>query len=214
VINAYGQAAERAAKLDLSVIELHGAHGYLLHSFLSPISNRRTDAYGGSSAKRMRLVMEIADRIRTVWPQSRALGIRLNAHDFLDDGLTIEDTVEIAAAFKAHGGDYVSISAGAIRGDAKISAAPGYLAPFSSQVRKQAGIATFVTGMIITAQQANQIIADGHADMLSIGRAFLDDPRWVWHAAQALGATVDYPMQYDLSRPDAWRGAQMVRPQT
>ncbi len=212
VIAAYGQAAERAARLDLSVIELHGAHGYLLHSFLSPISNRRSDAYGGSLVNRMRLVMEVVERVRSAWPDDRALGIRLNAHDWLPEGMTIEETVEIARAFKARGGDYVSVSAGAITGDAKIPAAPGYLIPYASQVRRDADVATFVTGMIVDPRQANDLVAQGHADMISIARGFLDNPRWVWHAAQALGAKVQYPMQYELSNPSAWRGAEMVRP--
>lgn len=211
VLDAYGQAAERATRLDLSVIELHGAHGYLLHSFLSPISNRRSDGYGGSLAKRMRLVMEVVERVRAAWPAGRVLGIRLNAQDWLPEGMTADDTVEIARAFKGCGGDYVSVSAGAISGDAKIPAAPGYLVPFSSRIRREANIPTFVTGMIIDPHQANAVIADGHADMLSIARGFLDDPRWVWHAAQALGTSVEYPMQYALSHPGAWRGAELVR---
>jgi NADPH2 dehydrogenase len=212
VIAAYGQAAERAARLDLSVIELHGAHGYLLHSFLSPVSNRRTDGYGGSLQNRMRLILEVTERVRAAWPSDRVLGIRLNSHDWLPDGLTIDDTVEIARAFQAGGGDYVSISAGALTSEAKIPAAPGYLAPHAAQIRSRAGMPTFVTGMIVDPHQANEIIASGQADMLSIARAFLDDPRWVWHAAQALGAAVPYPMQYQLSRPGTWRGAEMLRP--
>jgi len=209
---AYGQAAERAARLDVGVIELHAAHGYLLHSFLSPVSNRREDGYGGSLAQRMRLVLEVTQRVRQAWPSDRVLGIRLNAHDWLPGGLTVEDTIEIAQAFVANGGDYVSISAGALTGETKIPAAPGYLVPFASRVRNGARVPTFVTGMIVEPKQANAIIADGHADMLSIARAFLDDPRWVWHAAQALGAAVPYPMQYALSSPASWQGAALLRP--
>ncbi len=160
----------------------------------------------------MRFVMEVTERMRAAWPAGRALGIRLNAQDWLPDGQTIEDTIEIARAFKAHGGDYVSISAGAITGAAKIPAAPGYLVPFASRVRHEANVPVFVTGMILDPHQANAVIADGHADMLSIARGFLDDPRWVWHAAQALEATIDYPMQYELAKPATWRGAHLVRP--
>ncbi|WP_036593565.1 hypothetical protein [Ottowia thiooxydans] len=212
VIEAYGQAAERAARLDITVIELHSAHGYLLHSFLSPISNRRTDGYGGSLQGRMRLIMEITDRVRAAWPQDRVLGIRLNNHDWIEGGLTIDDTVETARCFGAHGGDYACISAGALTDEARISAAPSYLVPFASEIRQRATISTFVTGMIIDPREAEEIVARGDADMLSIGRAFLDDPRWVWRAAQMLGAKACYPMQYALSQPNVWRGAEILRP--
>lgn len=212
VIAAYGQAAERAARLDIGLLELHAAHGYLLHSFLSPVSNRREDGYGGSLAHRMRLVLEVTRRVRQAWPSDRVLGIRLNAQDWLPHGLTLDDTIDIAKAFVASGGDYVSISAGALTGEAKIPVAPGYLVPFASRVRSGARVPIFVTGMIVEAKQANQIIADEHADMLSIARAFLDDPRWVWHAAQALGVAVSYPMQYALASPASWQGAELLRP--
>lgn len=214
VIHSYIQAAERAARIDLSLIELHGAHGYLLHSFLSPISNQRTDDYGGSLQNRMRLIMEVTQAVRQVWPAQRALGIRLNAQDWVEGGLTIDDTVEIARAFKASGGDYVTISAGAISSAARIPSAPGYLAPFSAQVRRQASIPTIVTGFILTPQQANQIIEDGSADMVAIARAFLDDPRWVWRAGEALGVDVPYPMQYMLAKPPTWPGRKLIRDNT
>lgn len=210
VIESYRQAAERTARIDINLIELHGAHGYLLHSFLSPISNQRTDDYGGSLQNRLRLVIEVTQAIREVWPAQRALGIRLNAQDWVDGGLTIDDTVEIARAFKANGGDYVTISAGAISSAARIPSGPGYLAAFSAQVRQQAKIPTFVTGFILTPQQANQIIENGSADMVAIARGFLDDPRWVWRAGEALGVDVAYPMQYLLAKPPTWQGRDLI----
>jgi NADPH2 dehydrogenase len=212
VRGAYRQAAARAARLDLDLIEVHAAHGYLLHSFLSPISNRREDAYGGTPENRLRFVREVMADIRAAFPRPRALGIRLNCHDWLEGGLTIEDTVTIAAALREVGCDYVDVSAGAISGEARIPAKPGYLAPFSERIRREAGIATMVTGMIFDPALANDIIAGGQADAVAIGRAFLDDPRWVWRAAEQLGVGFDYPMQYERSAPSRWSGAKSLRP--
>ena len=211
VREAYRQAGERAARLGLSLVELHGAHGYLLHTFLSPISNLRTDAYGGSLAKRAAFVAEIVELVRRELSDDMVLGIRMNAHDFVDGGMTFDDTVETARILKEAGLDYVCVSAGAISSEAKISAAPGYLVPFASDIKKRAGLSSFVTGMILEAHQAEEIIASGHADMLEIARGFLDDPRWVWHAAEALGHSLDVPMQYWMAKPDRWPGARILR---
>ncbi|WP_375460252.1 oxidoreductase [uncultured Enterovirga sp.] len=207
---AFVQATRRAAQLDLNLIEVHGAHGYLLHSFLSPISNRREDDYGGSATNRIRFVAEIMAAIRDAWPADRALGIRLNSRDWQDGGITVEDTVEIARALKAAGADYVCISAGAISDEARIAPSPGYLAPDSGRVRQEAGIATLVTGMIIDPEVANDIVEKGQADMVAIGRAFLDDPRWVWHAAERLGVEFVYPKQYERSNPKTWPGRRLL----
>jgi 2,4-dienoyl-CoA reductase-like NADH-dependent reductase (Old Yellow Enzyme family) len=201
----FGDAAARAARAGLQVLELHAAHGYLLHSFLSPISNLREDGYGGTRANRMRLLIEVTEAVRDVWPQEKVLGIRLNAQDWVDGGLTVEDLVEMARAFKARGGDYVTVSAGAIRGDIRIPAAPGYLVPAAHSVREEASIATFVTGLITGPEQADAIIRAGSADMVCLARSFLDDPRWVWHAASVLGHEIEYPMQYQLAHPTVWR---------
>jgi 2,4-dienoyl-CoA reductase-like NADH-dependent reductase (Old Yellow Enzyme family) len=201
----FGNAAARAARVDLQLLELHAAHGYLLHSFLSPISNVREDAYGGSAVNRMRLLIEVTQEVRAAWPKGRVLGMRLNAQDWADGGLSLDDLVEMARAFKASGGDYVTVSAGAIRGDVRIPAAPGYLVPAAHRVREAAGIVTFVTGMITGPEQADAIIREGSADMVCLGRSFLDDPRWVWHAASVLGHEITYPMQYQLAHPNVWR---------
>jgi 2,4-dienoyl-CoA reductase-like NADH-dependent reductase (Old Yellow Enzyme family) len=202
---AFIGTARRAARLDLDLLELHGAHGYLLHSFLSPISNRRTDAYGGSFDNRLRLVREIVEDVRLLWPRSRALGIRLNARDWVNGGLEPEDTVRIAGALKEVGCDFVCISAGAISAEARIPAAPGYLVPYAARVRTSAGIATLVTGLIHEPHQAEAIVASGQADGLAVARAFLDNPRWVWEAAKILGHRIEYPMQYSRSHPDRWK---------
>ncbi|WP_421851396.1 oxidoreductase [Oricola sp.] len=211
VREAYRQAGERAARLGLSLVELHGAHGYLLHTFLSPLSNQRTDDYGGSTAKRAAFVAEIVALVRAELSDDMMLGIRLNAHDFADGGMTFDDTLETARILKEAGLDYVCVSAGAITSEAKIQSAPGYLVPYASDIKKKTGLAAFVTGMILEAHQAEEVIAGGHADMLEIARGFLDDPRWVWHAAEALGEPLDIPMQYWMAKPERWPGAQILR---
>lgn len=211
VRESYRQAAERVGRLDLSLVELHGAHGYLLHTFLSPISNQRSDQYGGSLEKRTAFVAEIVSAVRKELPDERVLGIRLNAHDYVEGGLEFEDTIKIAHILKDAGLDYVCVSAGAISGDARVSATPGYLVPYASELKKRVGIHAFVTGMVLQAQQAEEIIADEHADMVEIARGFLDDPRWVWHAAEALGVDLDYLMQYWMAKPERWPGARIIR---
>ncbi len=211
VRESYRQAAERVGRLDLSLVELHGAHGYLLHSFLSPISNQRSDQYGGTLEKRTSFVADIVSIVREELPEDRVLGIRLNAHDYVAGGLEFEDTIKTAQILKEAGLDYVCVSAGAISGDARVSATPGYLVPYASELKKRAGVHAFVTGMILQAQQAEEIIADDHADMVEIARGFLDDPRWVWHAAEALGVELDYLMQYWMAKPERWPGAQILR---
>jgi 2,4-dienoyl-CoA reductase-like NADH-dependent reductase (Old Yellow Enzyme family) len=210
---SYRQAAQRAARLGLNLVELHGAHGYLLHTFLSPLSNQRTDDYGGSVEKRAAFVAEVVELVRKELGENRILGIRLNPHDYVEGGMTFEDTLKIASILKEAGLDYVCISAGAISGDAKIEAAPGYLVPFASELKKKTGLAAFVTGMIVQPKLAEEIVTDGHADMVSIARGFLDDPRWVWHAAEALGEPIDIPLQFWMAKPDRWRGASLIRGQ-
>lgn len=202
--------AARAARLDFDLLEIHAAHGYLLHSFLSPVTNLRTDGYGGSAEARLRLVREIVGGIRAVWPAERALGIRLNSHDWVDGGLTVEDTAEIVRRLKGEGLDYVSVSAGAISPEARIVAGPGYLAPFAGEIGRHAGIATMVTGMIYDPHLANHIVASGQADCVGLARAFLDDPRWTWRAAQALGVPFAYPMPYERAQPSKWAPAALA----
>lgn len=206
---AFQDAATRAARLNLDVLELHGAHGYLLHSFLSPISNQRNDEYGGTLAKRMRFVVETMEKARAAFPADRVVGIRLNHDDWQAEGMSLEDTIQIVQRLKEVGCDYVCVSAGAISGASRVRAAPSYLVPFASRIRRETGITTFVTGMIAHPQEANRVIAEGHADMVVLARAFLDDPRWVWHAAEQLGVTLDYPMQYQLAHPSAWKRADL-----
>jgi 2,4-dienoyl-CoA reductase-like NADH-dependent reductase (Old Yellow Enzyme family) len=211
VQDAFVDAACRAARLDLNLLELHGAHGYLLHSFLSPVSNHRSDRYGGNPERRVRFVCEVVQRVRGVWPAGRVLGIRLNAADWTEGGLTIEDTIHIVHWLKEAGCDYVCVSAGQISEASRIQARPGYLVPYASRIRKETGIVTAVTGLIVDPTQAERVVADGHADIVAIARAFLDDPRWVWHAAAALGAEVQYPTPYLQARPAVWDRAALTQ---
>jgi 2,4-dienoyl-CoA reductase-like NADH-dependent reductase (Old Yellow Enzyme family) len=209
---AFCRAAERAARLGLEVIELHAAHGYLLHEFVSPLSNRRTDAYGGSLENRMRFPLEVAAAVRAVTPRTIALGARITGTDWADGGLTAADAVPFAAALKAAGYDYVCVSGGGAVPNVKIALGPGYQVPMAAQVRAETGIVTRAVGLIVEPAQAEAIISSGQADCVALARAFLDDPRWVWHAAERLGAKISYPPQYARVSRAQWPGAAMARP--
>jgi 2,4-dienoyl-CoA reductase-like NADH-dependent reductase (Old Yellow Enzyme family) len=212
VSDAFAQAAARAARLDIDVLELHGAHGYLLHSFLSALSNRREDAYGGSFENRMRFPLEVAAAVRDAWPASRALGMRINCADWVEGGMTVDDTVVFASRLKAVGLDYVCVSNGSIVESARLPAGPGYLIPYAGRIRREAGIQTVAVGMIVEPALAEEAVASGQADMVAIARAFIDDPRWVWHAAEALGVRLPYRYQHERAQPSAWAGARLARP--
>jgi 2,4-dienoyl-CoA reductase-like NADH-dependent reductase (Old Yellow Enzyme family) len=187
VKQAFESAVERSARLGLDLIELHGAHGYCLHQFLSPLSNRRSDEYGGTMEKRRRFPLEVFEACRRVWPKEKALGIRLSATDWVEGGLTIEDTVETARQLKALGCDFVDVSSGGNSPAQKIHVVPGYHVPFSARIRKEAGIKTWAVGVITEAEQAERIIASGEADCTAHARSFLADPRWAWNVARTLG---------------------------
>jgi NADPH2 dehydrogenase len=189
-------------------VELHSAHGYLLHQFLSPLANQRKDEYGKD---RMRFPLEVARAVREAWPKDRALGARINATDWVEGGWQPENAVEYAKALKRAGLDFVCVSSGATVPHAKIPVAPGYQVPFSEKVRKEAAVKTRAVGMIANPDQAEAIVASGQADMVAMARAFLDNPRWVWHAAERFGVSLDYPPQYARSRHDLWPGAPLAR---
>jgi 2,4-dienoyl-CoA reductase-like NADH-dependent reductase (Old Yellow Enzyme family) len=210
--NAFVEATRRAERLGLDLVEAHCAHGYLLHEFLSPVSNKRTDRYGGNVDNRMRFPLEVIEAMRAVWPEKKPLGIRVSATDWLEDGLGIEDAVVFAREAKARGVDYVCASSGGISLKASMPIGPGYQVPLARRIRREAGIATRAVGLIADPQQAERIVSSGEADMVAMARAFLDNPRWVWHAAEALGATASYPLQYARVRADAWPGAKIARP--
>jgi len=210
---AFVSAARRAVRIGFDVIELHAAHGYLLHQFLSPLSNRRDDAYGGDAERRMRFPLEVAAAVRAAVPSDRALGLRISASDWVDGGFDLDAAVAFAGALKSIGCDYVCVSSGGLVGRQQIRVAPEYQVPFAASVRARTGIATWAVGMIALAQQADAIVRSGRADFVALGRAMLDDPRWGWHAAEALGATVDYPKPYARAARAAWSGARLVRPE-
>ena len=187
VKDAFVAGVERSLRLGFDVIELHGAHGYCLHQFLSPLSNRRDDAYGGSMEKRRRFPLEVFEACRKLVPADKALGIRLSATDWVEGGLAIEDTVETSRQLKALGCDFVDVSSGGNSPAQKIDVTPGYHVPFAARIRKEAGIKTWAVGVITEPQQAERIIAAGEADCTAHARPFLLDPRWGWNAARALG---------------------------
>ena len=209
VIVLFTEAARRAVRIGFDAVELHMAHGYMLHGFFSPISNTRNDAWGGSLDGRMRFPLEVARAVRAVVPRGTPLGARLTGSDWADDGLTVADAIELAKALKAAGLDYVDVSSGGVTTNATPPSTPGYNVPLAEAVRRDAGIATRTVGLIVTPAQAEAIVAEGRADMVALGRAFLDDPHWAWHAAQALGGEVTHPPQYLRAGPALWRGATM-----
>lgn len=198
-------AAKRAARIGFDIAELHAAHGYLLHEFLSPISNRRDDEYGGSLENRMRFPLEVFDAVRAVWPKERPLGARVSATDWIDGGWTPEETVAFALELKAHGCDFIDVSSGALDPRQKIPMAPGYNVPFAEKVRKETGIAVMSVGMISRPRQAEDIVAGGKADLVAIARAMMDDPRWAWHAARELGVETAYAPNYVRCSPAVWK---------
>lgn len=195
VIAEFVAAAHRAHRIGIDLIELHAAHGYLLSSFLSPLANQRTDAYGGSIENRMRYPLEVFTALRAAWPQDKPLGVRCNGTDWHSQGWTVDDAVVFARELRERGCDFVDMSSG---GNAytKVPIGPGYQVPFAEAVRKQTGITTMAVGLIQHARQAEEVIASGQADLVAIGRAALNNPHWGWAAAEELGSSVEVPWQY------------------
>ncbi len=205
-IGQFASAAARARAAGFRLIQLHGAHGYLLHSFLSPISNRRADAYGGDLAGRSRLLFEVVEAVRGVWPEELPLFVRLSAVDWMAGGVTLEDTVAVAKRLKATGKvDLIDCSSGgiALKGPEIPSLHPGYQVPFAEAVRHQAGIATGAVGLITAPEHAEEILANRRADVVSVGRGLLADPAWPLRAARRLGAEPPLPTQYLRAAPVA-----------
>ena len=188
------------------------AHGYLMHAFLSPLSNRRTDGYGGALANRLRFPLEVARAVRAVVPARMALGARITGTDWVEGGWTVEDAVILATELKASGVDFACVSSGGIHGGVRVPAEPGYQVPLAARVRAGSGITTRAVGLIVDAEQAERIVAGGQADQVAIARAFLDNPRWIWHAADRLGAKITYPSQYARVAAALWPGAKIARP--
>jgi 2,4-dienoyl-CoA reductase-like NADH-dependent reductase (Old Yellow Enzyme family) len=201
VKNAFVQATHRANRAGFDLVELHAAHGYLLHQFLSPLSNQRADGYGGSLANRMRFVLEVFDAVRSAWPASKPLGVRVSATDWVAGGWDVDQTVELARALKERGCDYVHVSSGGLSPLQKIEAGPGFQVPLARRVKTETGIATIAVGLITEPKQAEAVISQESADLVALARGILYDPRWPWHAAAELGAQVQVPRQYWRSAP-------------
>lgn len=208
VMAAFVAATRRADRLGLDLIELHGAHGYLLHQFLSPLSNKREDAWGGSLENRMRFPLEVFKAMRAAWPESKPMGVRISAVDWVDGGITIEDSIEFARRLKDLGCDFIDVSSGGNHPAQRITIGPGYQVPFAEQIKKAVGIPVMAVGLITEPLQAEAIVAEGRADFVALGRAFLDNPHWGWHAAYRLGAEPKLPNQYLRVGPKTWEPAK------
>ena len=208
LVDAFASCAERARRIGFDLLELHAAHGYLLHQFQSPLSNRRPDGYGKD---RLRFPTEVAKAVRETWPKDKALGARISANDWMEGGLGPDDAVTYTRELERIGFDYVCVSSGAMVPEARIPVAPGYQVPFAAKVKQSVKLKVQTVGMIADPDQAQDIIATGKADMVVMARAFLDNPRWVWHAAERYGVEIDYPPQYARSRHDLWPGAKVAR---
>lgn len=213
IIDRFAASAERAHRAGFDLIEIHGAHGYLIHNFLSPISNQRGDRWGGSLENRMRFAVMIARAVRSAWPADKPLGFRLNSTDWHPDGGTLDEAVILAKALETAGVDYVVMSSGNIAPGISIPpASPGHQVPFATEIKQHTGLTAMAVGMITAADQAEAIIAGQRADFVAIARPILDNPRWGLHAAAALGVDIDYAPQYIRVRPNNWLGFKHVHP--
>ncbi len=201
IVGFFVAATRRALAAGFQVLEIHMAHGYLLHEFLSPLSNRRTDRYGGSLENRMRLPLEVAGAVRNAWPAELPLFVRISATDWVEGGWDLRQSVELSHRLKGLGVDLIDCSAGFVVPDEAIPFGPGYQVPFAATIRRDAAIATGAVGFITSPVQAEQIVATGEADAVSLAREFLRDPYWPLHAARALGVEITWPQQYERARP-------------
>lgn len=201
VIAAFGAAARRVARIGFDFAELHCAHGYLIHEFLSPVANKRKDQWGGSLDNRMRFVLAIARTVRKELPVSMPLGARLSATDWVEGGFNPDEAVTVARALKAEGLAFICASSGGVDNKAKVPQAPGFQVPFAERIRREAGILSRAVGLIEDPLVAEDIVADGKADLVALGRAFLADPRWAWRAASALGEPFKLVAQYHRAAP-------------
>jgi len=213
VRDGFAQAARRAARLGIQGLEIHAAHGYLLHQFLSPLSNRREDAYGGSLDNRMRFPLEVFDAVRAAFPADRPVWVRLSASDWVDGGWDLDSSVAFSQALKARGCAAIHVSSGGVSPLQKIALGAGYQVAFAARIKAEVGLPTIAVGLITEPEQAETIVATGEADAVALARAMLYDPRWPWHAAAKLGAQVKAPKQYWRSQPreykDLFEGASL-----
>jgi len=200
IIQSFNQAAARSLAAGFDVIELHAAHGYLLHEFLSPLSNKRTDRYGGSLENRLRLLLEIASSVRHIWPQHLPVFVRLSASDWVDGGWDVHQSTLLCSQLKEIGIDFIDVSSAGLVPYAKIETGPGFQVPFCSAIRRDTGLLTGAVGMITDPRQAEHIIAAQEADVVLLARELLRDPYWPLHAAHALGVDITWPQQYERAK--------------
>jgi 2,4-dienoyl-CoA reductase-like NADH-dependent reductase (Old Yellow Enzyme family) len=206
LVGQFVSAARRALTASFQVVEIHAAHGYLLHEFLSPLSNRRQDGYGGSFDNRIRFLLEVVDAVRAVWPDDLPLLVRISATDWMEGGWSADESVELSSKLKACGVDLVDVSSGGTSLAARIPVGPGFQSEFAARIRREAGIATGAVGMITSPAQADHLIRSGQSDLVFVARELLRDPYWPLHAAQALGHSVAWPNQYLRAAPSGSTG--------
>ncbi len=200
IIDDFKQAAIRAVKVGYDVIEIHAAHGYLIHEFLSPLTNQRSDNYGGSFENRTRFLFEIIESVKAIWPESKPLFVRISASDWADGGWTIDDSVKLASLLKQNGVDLIDCSSGGVVRHQQISISPGYQVPFSERIKKEAKILTGAVGLIDNTKQAEEILTSGKADLILMAREFLRDPYFPLRAAKQLGEEIKWPVQYERAK--------------
>ena len=201
IVDAFVASAKRAERLGLDALEVHSAHGYLLHQFLSPISNKRTDQYGGSLQNRIRFPLEVFEAVRAAFPREKPVGLRVSSTDWVEGGWDIHQTIEFAKELKKRDVDWIDVSSGGVSPLQKIPLGPGYQVPLAQAVKEATGVTTMAVGLITEAKQAEEIVSSGKADMVALARGMLYDPRWGWHAAAELGGEVTAPPQYWRSQP-------------
>jgi 2,4-dienoyl-CoA reductase-like NADH-dependent reductase (Old Yellow Enzyme family) len=201
IIDAFAQAAHRALKAGFDVVEIHAAHGYLLHQFLSPLANQRTDDYGGSFQNRARLTLQVVDAVRVQWPAHLPLFVRISATDWVPGGWSVDESVQLSQLFREHGVDLVDVSSGGQVPNAQISAVPGFQVEFAARIRREAAVPTAAVGLITDPVQADAIVAQGEADLILLGRELLRDPYWPLHAAAVLNEPASWPPQYLRAAP-------------
>ena len=212
IVQAFVDGTRRSLEAGFDLVEIHAAHGYLLHEFFSPLSNQRTDEYGGSFENRTRILVEVVDAVRQVWPEDRPLWVRISATDWADGGWNADESVQLGKVLKQHEVDLIDASSGALVEHAKIPVGPGYQVEFADKIRREAGIATGAVGMIIDAAQADTVIRSGQADFVLLAREMLRDPYWPLHTAERLGQKITWPVQYLRSAPGAVEPRAGVEP--
>lgn len=211
VIAAFAEATRRAARIGFDAIEIHAAHGYLIHQFHSPVSNRRDDAWGGDAERRLRLACAVAEAVRAAAPSHVALGARITGTDYIEGALTVENAAALSGHLKKRGFHYVCVSSGNIVAGGRPLLGPGFNVANAAQVKAEADMAVRTTGLIVTAEQAEEIVAQRGVDQVALARVLLDDPRWGWHAAEKLGVALALPPQYRRAGPAVWPGAKLAR---